>query len=72
METGSGVILNSMSLDSGEEALQFHDLDKRTLSIVIRNNKTGVSKHFVHNFCDPYEQLQHELQEVFPDEFDNI
>ena len=71
MTTARGIILKSMSFDSVEEALQFPNLSNRTQSIVIKNNKAGVSTLFTPDFGDPYGQLKHELQEVFPDEFNN-
>jgi hypothetical protein len=71
MTTARGIILESLPFDSIEAALQSPDLSKGTQSIVIKNNKAGVSTLFTPDFGDPYGQLKQELKEVFSDKFNN-
>ena len=69
MSTARGVILDSTSFDSVDNALQLDSLCARTNSIVIKNNKSGTS--FVHNpdSANPVLQLEQEFKELFQDEF---
>ena len=71
MTTARGIILESLLFNSVEEALQSSVLSTRTQSIVIKNNKAGVSTLFTPDFGNPYGQLKQELKEIFSDEFNN-
>jgi hypothetical protein len=71
MTTARGIILESLPFDSIEAALYAPDLSNRTQSIVIKNNKAGVSTLFTPDFGNPYGQLKQELKEIFSDEFNN-
>ena len=69
MSTARGMILDSASFDSVDNALQLPSLCARTNSIVIKNNKAGTS--FLHNLdsANPVPQLEQEFKELFQDEF---
>ncbi len=71
MTKARGIVLESLLFNSIEEALQSSVLSTRTQSIVIKNNKAGVSTFYTPDFGNPYGQLKQELEEAFSDESSN-
>jgi len=69
MTTARGMVLASTSFDSVEHALQLPSLCPRTHSIVIKNNKAGTGSVYDPDFSEHQDQLEQELRELFPDEF---
>ncbi len=69
MSTARGVILDSTSFDSVDNALKLPSLCARTHSIVIKNNKSGTSFVYNPDSANPVPQLEQEFKELFQDEF---
>ena len=69
MTMARGIVLQSIPFDSIEHALKLPNLCVRTESIAIKNNKTGTSSVYDSDFGNPHEQLEQELKELFPDDF---
>ena len=69
MTTARGMVLVSASFDSVEHAVQLPSLCLRIHSIVIKNNKAGAGSVYDPDFSIHQDQLEQELGELFPDEF---
>ena len=69
MTTARGIVLQSIPFDSVEHALELPELCAGTESIVIKNNRAGTNALYHPDFSNVHAQLEHELKELFPYEF---